>query len=741
MSVWRAARGLSLFARLALALVLLTAGAKLLGGGYALVLLVQEHATSQAALQAAQTEAAAIRISHFLREIEGRLTGLTLARWSETSSEARQRDALLLLRQAPAITELVFIGPDGQEGRVFSRLKLDMVQTEIRRSGDSLFERAQRDGIAHGTVFFRRESEPFMPLAAGSRARDGSVVIAQVNLKHIWELVESLKIGASGHVHVLDGMGRLIAHPDISLVLRKLDLSDSAPFRASLDGSGAFVPISGLRAPNLDGRNAVLAVARVEGTDWRVVSGVPEAEADAPVHAAMRRATMALAAAIIAAIAVAVLLARRMARPIQLLSEGAERIGAGDLSHRIRIETGDEIEALSQRFNEMSARLQESYARLEQRVRERTAQIDEANRVKTRFLAAASHDLRQPLHALTLLVEQLRSEAGAEPSRLQANICEATRQVVEIFASLLDISKLDAGIVTPKIEAVRLQDILDAAELTYASEAVARGLRLRVQKNRGWVMTDRALIQRIVNNLLSNAIRYSTAGAVLIGARRRSGGLRVDVIDTGPGIAAADRARIFEEFTQVRPDRGQEGLGLGLAIVERLTHLLGHRLELESREGAGSRFSLLLPLARAPVVQEAPDKDITALPQRSRILLVEDDALAREAMRGLLCQWGYQVDAAASCAEGLRRAREAPPDLIISDFELQGPQSGTELIAVLRAHLRRDVPAIVLTGQARPDIAVAAEAIRCRVLHKPVAPLTLRAWLRAVTPERETSVS
>ena len=277
------------------------------------------------------------------------------------------------------------------------------------------------------------------------------------------------------------------------------------------------------------------------------------------------------------------------------------QIAAGDFSQRVNVVNRDELGALAANVNRTSEQLGRLYHQLEL-----------ANLAKSRFLAAASHDLRQPLHALNLFLDQRRSETDqVERSRLDAQIDAAVAAMNELFNSLLDISKLDAGVLAPSISEFPVDHLLKRIETTFGATAREKGLRLRVVSSRAWVRSDFILLERILLNLVSNAVRYTERGGVVIGCRHRNGRLRIDVCDSGIGIPEDQRRNIFGEFYQLgggeRDRRG--GLGLGLAIVDRLCGLLDHPIELTSSVGRGSRFSVLVPSApagTAPVPLDVP---------------------------------------------------------------------------------------------------------------------------------------
>jgi signal transduction histidine kinase/CheY-like chemotaxis protein len=516
-------------------------------------------------------------------------------------------------------------------------------------------------------------------------------------------------------------------------VLRNTDLSQLSQFksaRAAL-ASGFDEPPQIVR--DARGERVLSAFAPADPLNWLVFVELPEGEANAPLYGALLRSVVVLLVGLLAASLTAVLLARRMAVPIEALTSGAARIGTGVLDHRIAIKTGDELEALGDQFNHMASQLQGSYANLERKVDERTHQLQAANLSKSRFLAAASHDLRQPLHALNLFVAQLRSETDpAERGRLAARIEAAVDNMNGLFNALLDISKLDSGAMKPSLSDFAVAGILKRMEATFAAAARERGLSLRVVPSRLWVRSDPILLERILLNLVSNAVRYTEAGGVVVGCRRKRGTLRIDVCDTGSGITADHQRSIFNEFYQVVPKEkgGRDGLGLGLAIVERLGTLLDHPISLESVVGRGSRFSVTVPIGRPaedPVSPRAAGKP-PADPLRGKsIVVIDDDSLVLDAMRGLLEQWGCSVMTARSAQEVLERIDGRMPDLIISDGRLHENETGVEAVARLREKLGARVPAFLISGDISPDRLAEAKAAGHHLLHKPVSPMALRA--------------
>jgi signal transduction histidine kinase/CheY-like chemotaxis protein len=692
----------------------------------------QDHQASLVRIQRGQAEAAAAKIGQFVREIEGHLGWMMQMPWSAVAPEARRFDALRLLRLVPAVTELAMLDETGRERLRVSRLELDIVGSGIDRSNEPLFVEAKAHRIFYGPVYLHRESEPYMTLALAGPRGDAGVSVAKVNLRFIWDVVSQIGVGQKGRAYVVDTSGRLIAHPDISLVLRNTDLSGLAHIRAIQ--SGAAAGVENTVATDELGRSVLVAHAAIAPLGWLVFVELPVAEAFAPLYASLLATGLVLLGGLTLAVLASLFLARKMVTPIQALQTGAAQIGAGALGHRIDIDTGDELEALGDQFNNMAAQLQGSYATLERKVEERTRQLEQANLAKSRFLAAASHDLRQPLHALGLFVAQLRAlRDHTEHGPIVARIDAAVAAMNELFGALLDISKLDAGVLTPDVTEFPVQRLLRRLETTFAGAAREKGLQLRVIASDAWVRSDPILLERILLNLVSNAVHYTVRGRVLVGCRRRGEHLSLEVWDTGIGIPEDQQRNVFGEFYRLGGLGGDRssGLGLGLAIVDRLCNLLDHPIELVSHIGKGSRFAVSVPLT--PQLEETTTPIALADsidPVRGKLVfIIDDDPLALQGMRGVLQTWGCKVVTAASGRAAVAQLANSTqlPDLIISDYHLPDGDTGFNVISRLRAALGAKVPAFLITGDTTPECLHEAGARGLYLLHKPVPPMNLRA--------------
>jgi len=358
------------------------------------------------------------------------------------------------------------------------------------------------------------------------------------------------------------------------------------------------------------------------------------------------------------------------------------------------------------------------------------AEAEAANRGKTQFLAAASHDLRQPLHAMGLFAATLSEKAhDVDVRNLVASINASVEALERLFSALLDISKLDTGAVVPNRVAFPLAPLLARVEHEYAPLATARGLRFAVVSTRLWTHSDPVLLERILANLVSNAIRYTARGGVAVGLRRNTRGNSLQVWDSGIGIADCDRERIFDEFYQVGnvERHSSKGMGLGLAITRRLTKLLDHPISVDSRPGRGSRFSVELPRA-APEFHASSPAAATAQPDRrsllagARVALVDDESAVVDGMRELYSAWGAEVIAARSGDELLAALGEAGryPDLVVADYWLARGERGTDVIERLRDELGLSMPALLISGHSGAAALGPMHSLGCEVLIKPV---------------------
>lgn len=407
----------------------------------------------------------------------------------------------------------------------------------------------------------------------------------------------------------------------------------------------------------------------------------------------------------------------------------------------------------AQALRDSDRQLRRAAETLEQRVVERTAELEAsraeaeaANLGKTRFIAAASHDLLQPLHAARLFTAAMIDRDPAND--LGGKIDASLGAVESLLDALLDISKLDAGAFRPEKRPFALQPLFESLATAFAPMAARRGIELAVAPTRAFVDTDPAFLRRILQNLLSNALRYGKVegrpARVLLGCRRAASGdggdaLRIEVRDNGPGIVPAKQAVIFDEFVRLQPEddgpREERGLGLGLAIVDRIARMLDLPIGLASAPGRGSTFSVTVP--RVAAVAAVPPAPSVPQPQllieaESFVLCIDNEAQVREAMAALLGGWGCRVAATATQAEALEAVARAGrlPDLVLADLHLDEGPDGLDVVTELRRQWGRAVPAALVTADRDPTLRLRARARQVELLHKPVKPASLRALLR-----------
>ena len=393
-------------------------------------------------------------------------------------------------------------------------------------------------------------------------------------------------------------------------------------------------------------------------------------------------------------------------------------------SLRLRFENADLVQALT--------------------VQKETA--EQANASKTQFLAAASHDLRQPLHAMGLLISALDKRVKSPASRhLVTQLSASSDALRNLLNGLLDISRLDAGVVHPRMIHCRVQPLFERMAHDYAATAEEKNLRLSFVLTRKVVYCDATLLERILRNLISNALRYTEQGGVVVGCRSHGKRLCIEVWDSGIGIAAGNMNKIFEEFYQVgNPERDRsQGLGLGLAIARRSAQLLGQQIEVVSIPGRGSRFTLSVACSAEANVVAEPLKlaNIGRLPA-VRILVIDDESAILNATKLLLSDWGCNDIILADCAAAALAALaqdNLPPQVILADYRLRNNQTGVQAIQQIQAHFATSIPAIIITGDTAPERLREAQASGHHLLHKPLAPAQLRALLRHILVEQKNA--
>ncbi|MCO5763731.1 MAG: hybrid sensor histidine kinase/response regulator [Chromatiaceae bacterium] len=438
-------------------------------------------------------------------------------------------------------------------------------------------------------------------------------------------------------------------------------------------------------------------------------------------------------------------LSRSITRPLDGVLAAVDKLSHGRLETRLPARSPGEVGDLERGINQMAEALEDNQRQMAQRVETATAELsaqkqaaEAAVLAKSKFLATASHDLRQPLHAMSLLVSALKEKIrpdNSEARHLVQHIEASAYSMENMLSTLLDLSRLDAGVVVARPVCLPVEPILARLRQQFQPVAAEKGLELRIPTSRLGIFTDPALLERILANLIANAIRYTERGKVLLVLRRiQKDWVRIEVHDTGRGIPEHFRERIFEEYFQLEnPERDRgKGLGLGLAIVKRLSQLLGSPVQVQSGP-KGTCFSL-----RAARCQIRPGRQahatppaLAVLPEQALVAFIEDDETILEAMAALFEQWGIELAAGGDVAEAKADLLELgrAPDVILSDYRLRGGRNGIEAINELRAVFGPQIPAALITGDTAPSTIQAISASGLPMLHKPVKPAKLRALL------------
>jgi signal transduction histidine kinase len=605
-------------------------------------------------IQHEQAESAAAKIGQFIKEIESQVGWTTQLLWSAGTIEQRRFDALRLLRQVPAITELAQVDASGKEQLRVSRLAMDVVGSGLDLSQEPKFTDAVKNKVYYGPVYFRRESEPYMTLSLSGTRRDAGVSIAEVNLKLIWDVVSKIKVGTRGQAYVVDAQGRLIAHPDISLVLRKTDMTRLAQVQAARQVATSTAAAEIENATDIQGRRVLTAFAPVAPLGWTVFVELPVDEAYQPLITSIQRTALVLFGALCLAALAGIFLARRMVVPIQALRAGAARIGGGDLSQRISIKSGDELEALADQFNDMAGRLQESYADLENKVDVRTRELGRSLKelrtaqdrlIQTEKLASLgqltagiAHEIKNPLNfvnnfsAISVeLIDELREAlAGAKlDSKLQAQVGEIAdmlqgnlNKVVQhgkradsIVKNMLLHSRQGSGERRPvDINAV----VEESLNLAYhGARAEKQGFNITLKRSFDPAAGEADLfpqeITRVLLNLISNGFYAATKRKAeanggdyepTLAATTKNLGdsVEIRIRDNGTGIPPEVKEKMFTPFFTTKPVGEGTGLGLSLSYDIIVKQHAGS-IEVDTQPGEFTEFRIVLPRGAATIAK------------------------------------------------------------------------------------------------------------------------------------------
>ena len=596
--------------------VLLIAGGLITSGLLETYFRYHESREHLAILQREAAAVAAVKIERFIRDVETAMKaaskGQDVADGELSANYKFELKRLFFL--APAITEAVVLNPDGIKQVQMSRFR--GVSTDVigDLSTSTAFKQTKQGKSYLGPVYFVRRSEPHMTIALAIEHFKGNIIgvlQAEVNLKYVWEVVSEIKPGRAGYAYAVTRSGDLIAHPDISLVLQQRNVAQLNQVKEAFQPSRAGAIANAMVAHNLQGKEVISSYALIPSLDWAVFIERPVEEAYEPLYASILRTSSLLLIGLGVALLATLLVSRRVVRPLETLRHGVERIRKGDLSARLEITTGDEIQVLAEEFNEMAAHLREAYTGLERKVGERTQELTtvneklvEASEHKSRFLANVNHELRTPLSSIIGYARLMRRETEGQISSLQRenleDLLRNAERLLGLIDSLLDLAKIEAGKMEFKLEAVEIDALVQEAAATV--EPMLNGNAVRIVHDIPPDITplhiDREKLRQIILNLLDNAVKFTDRGEIRVSACQHNGDIRLVVADTGIGIESADIDRIFEEFDRGRltSDGKYRGTGLGLAIVKKLVDVLGGSIAVESEAGKGSTFIVTFPL-------------------------------------------------------------------------------------------------------------------------------------------------
>jgi signal transduction histidine kinase/HPt (histidine-containing phosphotransfer) domain-containing protein len=709
-----------------------------------------------AATQREQAASAAIQISQFISQIEVELNWLSRLPADPQARDEQRLNAIRLLRLSPPISEVAQLDANGRERLRISRRVADIIGSNKDLSDTPTFRGAKTGEVYYGPVYFFGETEPFMTIAVRGDGANAGVTVAEVNLRFIWDVVARIKVGNTGKAFVVDREGRLIAHPDLWPVLRKTDLSTRPAVRAGL--SGAAPSDTGEVSDDLSGQRVLSSYAMVPMLGWLVFVELPLNEAYVPIYTSIGRSALLLLALLACAVLAAFLLSRRMAVPIRLLTEGAARIGSGDLEQRLAINTGDELEALGEQFNQMAAHLRDSYATLERKVIERTAELEktrdralaahaaaerarnaaeQANETKSRFLAVVSHELRTPLNGVMGVLQLLDDGRLNDAQRSYLATAAASGDtLIGLIDAILEYARLEASAEVLESRDFRLDQLIETAADLLRPQALAKGLAFDLSCDasaRMQVHGDPVRLNRLLLNVIGNAIKFTSDGRIgllaTIARQQSAYQLRLTVEDTGIGIAPEMHERIFEDFVQADDSVARRfgGPGLGLAIARRLAHLMGGDLTVESTPGSGSAFHLVMPLKPAEDRPTAAGIAEQSVSRPLRVLLVDDDPVNCEVGEAMLRRLGHQVVVARNGTSAIEQAGREAFDVILMDLhmpDMDGVEA-TERIRKLPLPLFPRIIALTADVSERSRERFAQAGIHT-IIGKPILMKTLR---------------
>lgn len=593
----------SLRGRFTRGIVVIVAALLLIGGGAQAWINYVQAVALATQVQRAEAATAAYRIEAFLDTVVAPLQSLARMPWGvgDLTAEYRAAEFRKLMNTVPSISRLNW-NDHRDESRIhLSRTDPDRVQA-LRETQARVSAREDLRP-AFGEPYAQDGLDYYVDIAIRDTRTDGGTTVATINLRFVSELTERLRVGRTGIAYVLDGKGRIIAHPRISMAMKlNPDRTETAKADMASDASTRMVAGLGGR------KDAMSSSATIPLTGWRFVVQQETGEVLQPVFVVLLQTALLLAAALLIGLYLGRRVAAGIVTPIENLDREARRFAAGDLSSRILVTGEDEVSKLAHSFNHMAGQLQEYTGQLEQKVVEKTAQLELANRHKSEFLANMSHELRTPLNAIIGFSDVLKAELfgslNAKQKEYAADISASGQHLLALINDILDLSKVEAGRMDVEMREFSLKATLDNAMQIVRGQAMSAGIRLdaTVEDGVDEVVADERKIKQVLINLLANAVKFSHQGGwVRVGVGSGDNEIIVRVTDSGPGIEKENQAVIFEAFRQLPTVAGHkhEGTGLGLALVKRLIELHGGRVWVESEPGNGATFAFTIPDRKA----------------------------------------------------------------------------------------------------------------------------------------------
>ena len=596
----------------------LTGGGMVASGLLEIYFRYYENQEQIAVTQGEAAKAAVTKIAQYILEIEGQMKSATLSQVVAVNglSPEYRFELSKLLYVAPAITDVAAVDGQGTARLQAARFRATELSEKTDYSKSPAFLQSQQGVTFFGRVYFVRDSEPYLTMAVPIERFPGSIIgvlVAEVNLRYIWEIVRDIRVGKAGYAYIVARSGDIIAHPDIGLVLNRRKADHLEQVKAALRPAPVIQKPESMVTSSLSGEKVLSSYAFLPGLDWAIVVEQPLGEAYERLYASLLRTSTLVLLGLGMAMLAAAYVARRVVRPLHTLQRGVERIGKGDLDFRLQIATGDEIQTLAEEFNKMAAALRDAYANLEDKVRERTQELIIANerlkdldKMKSLFLSNVSHELKTPLTAIGGLVDNmidgLTGALNGKQTRYMTGIKDSTERLARLIRDLLDLSVIEAGKTELKPARFSLSSLIDEVAETLKPLAVEKGISVEIARTHGdaTAWADRDKITQVLTNLIVNAVKFSPAGGSLklsMAPANDSALLEVSVSDKGPGIPPTEVERIFHEFYQIsQPGREKTmGVGLGLAISKKLVEMHGGKIRVESVPGEGSTFFFTLP--------------------------------------------------------------------------------------------------------------------------------------------------